>query len=301
MYVNDVEFGVKMEKDIKAYINGIKKIISEKQYFYMTFKPRKHSFKVKIPLFILCDKFENAFFDKLLLDDYYFINEKDEKLFSYEAYKTEDNCLVPKVLKDEERSLVFSCKYDKNGKIEELYEPGIRRSKFEFKYDENGDLCSYILHELFTQNDTLHSYLYEIEYKETKDSFLSVHTKYFADNKQYIGKTVYETDKISGKRKETRYINSDQEYFSVLDYDEKFAYCKSESRKISNEIEEKNIGEENAIVDVTDTEYDINGDWIYKIVKKTILTKDGKTKEFLNIKYYSDGREEVLEDFKLKA
>ena len=45
----------------------------------------------------------------------------------------------------------------------------------------------------------------------------------------------------------------------------------------------------------------INGDWIYKIVKKTILTKDGKTKEFLNIKYYSDGREEVLEDFKLKA
>lgn len=61
LYVNDVEFGVKMEKDIKAYINGIKKIISEKQYFYMTFKPRKHSFKVKIPLFILCDKFENAF------------------------------------------------------------------------------------------------------------------------------------------------------------------------------------------------------------------------------------------------
>ena len=86
-----------------------------------------------------------------------------------------------------------------------------------------------------------------------------------------------------------------------MDYDEKIAYCKSESRKISNEIEEENIGEENAIVIVTDTEYDINGDWIYKIVKKTILTKDGKTKEFLNIKYYSDGREEVLKDFKLKT
>ena len=70
-----------METEIKAYINGIKRIISEKQYFYMTFKPRNHSFKVKIPVFILCDKFENAFFDKLLLDDYYFINEKDEKLF----------------------------------------------------------------------------------------------------------------------------------------------------------------------------------------------------------------------------
>lgn len=219
LHATGVEFGVKMEKEIKAYINGIKRIISEKQYFYMTFKPRKHSFKVKIPVFILCDKFENAFFDKLLLDDYYFINEKDEKLFSYEAYKTEDNCLVPKVLNGEERSLVFSCKYDKNGKIEELYEPGIRRPKFEFKYDENGDLCSYILHEPFTQNDTLHSYLYEIEYKETKDSFLSVHTKYFADNKQYIGKTVYETDKISGKRKETRYIDSEKVYFSELDYE----------------------------------------------------------------------------------
>lgn len=219
LYAAGVEFGVKMEKDIKAYINGIKKIISEKQYFYMTFTPRKHSFKVKIPVFILCDKFENAFFDKLLLDDYYFIKEKDEKLFSYEAYKTEGNCLVPEVLKDEERSLVFSCKYDKNGKIEELYEPGIRRPKFEFKYDENGDLCSYILHEPFIQNDTLHSYLYEIEYKETKESFISVHTKYFADNKQYIGKTVYETDKISGKRKETRYIDSEKVYFSELDYE----------------------------------------------------------------------------------
>ena len=107
--------------------------------------------------------------------------------------------------------------------------------------------------------------------------------------------------KISGKRKETRYINSEQEYFSLLDYDEKFAYCKSESRKSFNKIEEKNIGEENAIVNVTDTEYNINGDWIYKIVKKTILIKDGKTKECLNIKYYSDGREEVLIDFKLKA
>ena len=290
-----------MEKDIKAYINGIKKIISEKQYFYMTFKPRKHSFKVKIPVFILCDKFENAFFDKLLLDDYYFINEKDEKLFSYEAYKTEGNCLVPKVLKDEERSLVFSCKYDKNGKIEELYEPGIRRPKFEFKYDENGDLCSYILHEPFTQNDTLHSYLYEIEYKETKDSFLSVHTKYFADNKQYIGKTVYETDKISGKRKETRYIDSEKVYFSELDYEKNVFTINQNQEKVLTKQKKKNIGEENAIVIVTDTEYNINGDWIYKIVKKTILTKDGKTKECLNIKYYLDGREEVLKDFKLKA
>ena len=290
-----------MEKDIKAYINGIKKIISEKQYFYMTFKPRKHSFKVKIPVFILCDKFENAFFDRLLLDDYYFINEKDEKLFSYEAYKTEGNCLVPKDLKDEERSLVFSCKYDKNGKIEELYEPGIRRPKFEFKYDENGDLCSYILHESFIQNDTLHSYLYEIEYKETKDSFLSVHTKYFADNKKYIGKTVYETDKISGKRKETRYIDSEKVYFSELDYEKNVFTINQNQEKVLTKQKKKNIGEENAIVIVTDTEYNINGDWIYKIVKKTILTKDGKTKEFLNIKYYSDGREEVLEDFKLKA
>lgn len=290
-----------MEKDIKAYINGIKKIISEKQYFYMTFKPRKHSFKVKIPVFILCDKFENAFFDKLLLDDYYFINEKDEKLFSYEAYKTEGNCFVPKVLKDEERSLVFSCKYDKNGKIEELYEPGIRRPKFEFKYDENGDLCSYILHEPFTQNDTLHSYLYEIEYKETKESFISVHTKYFADNKQYIGKTVYETDKISGKRKETGYIDSEKLYFSELDYEKNVFTINQNQEKVLTKQKKKNIGEENAIVIVTDTEYNINGDWIYKIVKKTILTKDGKTKEFLNIKYYSDGREEVLKDFKLKA
>lgn len=290
-----------MEKDIKAYINGIKKIISEKQYFYMTFKPRKHSFKVKIPVFILCDKFENAFFDKLLLDDYYFINEKDEKLFSYEAYKTEGNCFVPKVLKDEERSLVFSCKYDKNGKIEELYEPGIRRPKFEFKYDENGDLCSYILHEPFTQNDTLHSYLYEIEYKETKESFISVHTKYFADNKQYIGKTVYETDKISGKRKETGYIDSEKLYFSELDYEKNVFTINQNQEKVLTKQKKKNIGEENAIVIVTDTEYNINGDWIYKIVKKTILTKDGKTKECLNIKYYSDGREEVLKDFKLKA
>lgn len=228
-----------MEKDIKAYINGIKRIISEKQYFYMTFKPRKHSLKVKIPVFILCDKFENAFFDKLLLDDYYFINEKDEKLFSYEAYKTEGNCLITKVLKDEERSLVFSCKYDKNGKIEELYEPGIRRPKFEFKYDENGDLCSYILHEPFTQSDTLHSYLYEIEYKETKESFISVHTKYFAYNKQYIGKTVYETDKISGKRKETRYIDSEKVYFSELDYEKNVFTINQNQEKVSNEIEEK--------------------------------------------------------------
>ena len=290
-----------MEKDIKAYINGIKRIISEKQYFYMTFKPRKHSFKVKIPVFILCDKFENAFFNRLLLDDDYFINEKDEKLFSYEAYKTEGNCLVPKVLKDEERSLVFSCKYDKNEKIEELYEPGIRRPKFEFKYDENGDLCSYILHEPFTQNDTLHSYLYEIEYKETKESFISVHTKYFADNKQYIGKTVYETDKISGKRKETRYIDSEKVYFSELDYEKNVFTINQNQEKVLTKQKKKNIGEENAIVIVTDTEYNINGDWIYKIVKKTILTKDGKIKECLNIKYYSDGREEVLEDFKLKA
>ena len=287
--------------EIKTYINGIKRIISEKQYFYMTFKPQKHSFEVKNPVFILCDKFENAFFDKLLLDDYYFINEKDEKLFSYEAYKTEGNCLVPKVLKDEERTVVFNCNYDKNGKIEELYEPGIKRPKFEFKYDENGDLCSYILHEPFTQNDTLHSYLYEIEYKETKESFISVHTKYFADNKQYISKTVYETDKISGKRKETRYIDSEKVYFSELDYEKNVFTINQNQEKVLSKQKKKNIGEENAIVIVTDTEYNINGDWIYKIVKKTILTKDGKTKECLNIKYYSDGREEVLEDFKLKA
>lgn len=175
----------------------------------MTFKPQKHSFEVKNPVFILCDKFENAFFDKLLLDDYYFINEKDEKLFSYEAYKTEGNCFVPKVLKDEERTLVFSCKYDKNG-----------------------DLCSYILHEPYTQNDTLHSYLYEIEYKETKESFISVHTKYFADNKQYIGKTVYEIDKISGKRQETRYIDSEKVYFLELDYEKNMFTINQNQEKV---------------------------------------------------------------------
>ena len=107
--------------------------------------------------------------------------------------------------------------------------------------------------------------------------------------------------KFQGKEKKQGTLIPSKSIFHYWIMMKNLLIVSQNQEKFLTKQKKKNIGEENAIVIVTDTEYDINGDWIYKIVKKTILTKDGKTKEFLNIKYYSDGREEVLKDFKLKA